>query len=103
MGLIDKNPNAVTLTHTGLIIDTQLPYSEHYLPDLDVNDEGQYWEIGSIETLKEKMALIDGKIATLSDEFSRMSRGNLDKFSADEVASMTEALIQNKFDKKSER
>ena len=73
------------------------------IPDLDVNDEGEYWEIGSIETLKEKMALIDGKIAALSDEFSRMSRGHLDKFSADEVASMIEAVIQNKFDKKSER
>ena len=49
------------------------------------------------------VALFDGKIAALSDEFSRMSRGHLDKFSEDEVGSMIEALIQNKFDKKSER
>ena len=30
---------------------------EHYLPELQVRDEGEYWETGSYETLRKKMNL----------------------------------------------
>ena len=39
---------------------------EHYLPELQVRDEGEFWETGNHETLKEKMNLINNKIDVIS-------------------------------------
>ncbi len=70
---------------------------EHYLPELQVRDEGEYWETGSYETLRNKMNLINEKIDSICGELSRVTGSRLEKLSADELASMIEALILNKF------
>jgi hypothetical protein len=70
---------------------------EHYLPGLQVRDEGEFWETGNYETLKEKMNLINDKIDVISSELSRVTGSRLEKLSADELASLIEALILNKF------
>ena len=69
---------------------------EHYLPGLQVRDEGEFWETGNYETLKEKMNLINDKIDVISSELSRVTGSRLEKLSADELASLIEALILNK-------
>lgn len=71
---------------------------KHYLPELQVRDEGEYWETGNYETLKEKMNLINDKIEVISGELSRVTGSHLEKLSADELASMIEALLAAKFD-----
>jgi hypothetical protein len=73
---------------------------EHYLPGLEVRDEGEFWETGNHEMLKEKMNLINDKIAVISSELSRVTGSNLEKLSADDLVSMIEALILNKFNDK---
>jgi hypothetical protein len=71
---------------------------EHFMADLEVDDEGDYWETGNLETLTAKMDLISEKIHMLSNEFSRINRGHIDKFSPDELATMIEALVRKKFE-----
>ncbi len=71
---------------------------EHHIPDLEVHDEGEYWETGSFETLKAKMDFIAGKMDEISDQLSRVSRGHISEFSAEEVASMIEGLIREKIE-----
>ena len=84
-------------THIGII--GLLKYLKKvHLPDLQVQDEGQYWETGNFETLKEKMDFVSEKIAAVSATLSRVTKGHVEKFSADELASMLEALLQNRFD-----
>jgi hypothetical protein len=68
-----------------------------YLPDLEVEDEGAYWETGNFEILKEKMDFVGEKIAAVRAELSRVTKGHIESFSADEVASMIEALLLEKF------
>ena len=68
-----------------------------HLHDLEVQDEGDYWETGNFEVLKEKMDLVGEKIAGVSAELSRITKGHIESFSADEFASIIEALLRNKF------
>jgi hypothetical protein len=68
-----------------------------HLPDLDVRDEGAYWETGNFEILKEKMGLVGEKIAAVSAALSRVTKDHIESFSADEVAHMIEALLRDKF------
>ena len=73
---------------------------EHYLPGLEVRDEGEFWATGNHKTLKEKMNLINDKIDVISSELSRVTGSHLEKLSADDLVSMIEALILNKFNDK---
>jgi hypothetical protein len=73
---------------------------EHYLPELQVRDEGEFWETGNHETLKEKMNLINNKIDVISRQLSRVTGSHLEKLSADDLVSMIETLILNKFNEK---
>jgi hypothetical protein len=68
-----------------------------YIPDLEVQDEGGYWETGNFKILKEKMDFVGEKIAAVSAELSRVAKGHVASFSADEIASIIEALLRDKF------
>ena len=69
---------------------------KHHIPDLEVHDEGGYWETGNFETLKGKMDFLAEKMDDISNELSRVSRGHISEFSAEEVALMIEGLIREK-------
>jgi len=71
---------------------------EHHIPDLEVQDEGEYWETGSFETLKQKMDFVAGKMDEISNELSRVSSGHISEFSAEELGFMIEGLIREKMD-----
>ena len=69
-----------------------------HLPDLEIQDEGEYWETGNFEILKEKMDFVGEKIAAVSATLSSVIKGHIEKFSTEELASMIEALLRDKFD-----
>lgn len=65
---------------------------EHHLPNLEVQDEGGYWETGDHRALIEKMRLIQDKIDYLSRE---LSSEPLDDLSVDEIAARIEWLFHS--------
>ena len=69
-----------------------------HLPDLEVQDEGEYWQTGDYEILRKKMDFVGEKIAAVSAELSRVSKGHIERFSADELAFMIEGLVLHKLD-----
>ena len=71
---------------------------KHYLPDLEVHDEGEYWDTGNFEILNKKMDFVFEKISAVRAELSRISKGHIERYSADEFATMIEALLRHKFD-----
>ena len=73
---------------------------KHYLPRLQVRDEGEFWETGNYELLERKMNLINDRIDIISSELSRITGNHLEKLSADDLASVIEALIRNKLNDK---
>ena len=48
---------------------------KRYMSDLQVSDEGEYWETGDIRILREKMDLIDEKIEQLASQLSSVPLG----------------------------
>lgn len=69
---------------------------KQYIPDLQVSDEGEYWDTGNIEILKEKMALLTGKIDTIANELSCANVGDISGYSTDEIVLMIEELLRKK-------
>jgi len=63
---------------------------KRYISDLQVSDEGQYWETGDIRILREKMEFIGKKIEQLSTALSSPRFGDLSGLSADEIAARIE-------------
>ena len=70
---------------------------EHYIPDLEVSDEGEYWETGNFDLLKEKMDFLNTKLDEICGELSRLTGNHLDRLSPEDIASMIEGLLQAKF------
>jgi hypothetical protein len=66
---------------------------EHHLPNLEVKDEGEYWETGNYQILEDRMRLIEGKIDYLSRELSSRYLGDMGGLSADEIAARIERLF----------
>ncbi len=59
---------------------------KHYISDLQVSDEGEYWETGDIRTLREKMDLIGEKIERLASHLSRGELGDVSGLSPEQIA-----------------
>ena len=69
---------------------------KRYLTNLDVNDEGGYWETGDRSALEENMRLINDKMAWLSREMASVRFADLAGLSADDVASRIEDFVRKK-------
>jgi len=66
---------------------------KRYISDLQVSDEGEYWETGDIRILKEKMDLIDEKLKHISMELSSVRFGDVSGLSAEQIAFRIEQLL----------
>jgi hypothetical protein len=66
---------------------------KRYVSDLQVSDEGQYWETGDIRILRERMEFIGKKIEQLSVQLSSARWGDVSALSADEIALRIEQLL----------
>jgi hypothetical protein len=61
---------------THLWIVSLLRYlKSEYLPDLEVSDEGGYWETGDVTELDTRRKFLDAKIAEFAKGFSMMESG----------------------------
>jgi hypothetical protein len=76
-----------------LIIGLLKYIKEHHIPNLEVRDEGEYWETGDYRNLEEKMRLIGNKLDYLSRELSSDYFGDSGSPSADEIAARIECLF----------
>ena len=76
-----------------LIIGLLKYIKEHHLPNLEVRDEGEYWETGDYRNLEEKMRVIGNKLDYLSRELSSDYFGDSGSPSADEIAARIEVLL----------
>lgn len=81
-------------THV-LIIGLLREMKRRYLSNLEVMDEGEYWETENYRILEEKMRLINEKLDYLSSELSSEHFGEALGLSADEVAAGIERLFHS--------
>ncbi len=63
---------------------------KRYIADLEVSDEGQYWETGDVRILRERMDFIGRKIDQLATELSSPRLGNVSGLSIDEIVARIE-------------
>ena len=64
--------------------------NKRYLSDLEVSDEGRYWETGDVRILKEKMDFLGRKIDQLSSDLSSGRWGDFSELSVDQIADSIE-------------
>ena len=76
---------------------------KRYISDLDVSDEGNYWDTGDIDKLREKMDLIDAKIECISDKLAVSRFGDITSLSADQIALRIELLLLANNDRSAEQ
>ncbi len=70
---------------------------KHYLADLQVSDEGEYWETGDIHLLRKKMTFLGRKIEQLSQDLSAIHLGDVSGLSAEQIALRIEQwFLENK-------
>ena len=64
---------------------------------VSIHYRGKMADISTVDVLCDEMALVADKMDVISSELSRVTGSNIEKLSADELASMIEALILNKY------
>lgn len=69
---------------------------KRYMTNLEVHDEGGFWETGDRQALEAKMRLINDKLTWLSETLSSPHLSNLSGLSVDAIASRIEALLREK-------
>ncbi|MBN1868350.1 hypothetical protein JW916_13775 [Candidatus Sumerlaeota bacterium] len=67
---------------------------KNYMSDLEVRDEGEYWETGDIGILKRKMDFIDKMIDEVAGNLSSCPVEDAASLSPEEIASKIEELLR---------
>lgn len=68
---------------------------QHYVSNLEVRDEGGYWETGDLAELRRRMNLIHDVIADMTSALSSPRFATLAGQSTDEIAAAIEKLAQD--------
>ncbi len=76
---------------------------KRYISDLEVSDEGMYWETGEIDRLRDRMDLIDAKIECISNELSVSRFGAVTGLTAAQIALRIERLLLDNKDRNAEQ
>lgn len=66
-----------------------------YIPDLQVIDEGEYWETGDRDLLIEKMRFLQNKLDQVEQALSTINPDHARLFSPDQLAQLIENKLQN--------
>ena len=66
-----------------------------YISNLEVQDEGEYWETGDIAVVKKKMDFINEKIGHLAKELSSSRFSGAADLSAEQIADRIEEFLRN--------
>lgn len=69
-----------------------------YIPDLEVYDEGEYWESSDLELLNRKRAFLSAKIDAFARTLDEAEVGDTSAHSAEELLALIEDLLSKKFD-----
>jgi hypothetical protein len=81
---------------THVLIVGPLQYIKtNYISNLEVMDEGEYWNTGDYRILQEKMRLIQEKIEFVSSKLSSEHFGDIIRLSADDIADRIERIIHS--------
>ena len=67
---------------------------KHYLANLEVSDEGGYWETGDRKELEAKMQFLNEKIAWLAGELQTAKFAGMTGLTAEEIASRIEDYLR---------
>lgn len=67
-----------------------------YISDLEVYDEGDYWETGDRELLMERIAHIKQGMDILEEALNTMDVKNLDQYTPEEMAKLLEEILKKK-------
>lgn len=70
-----------------------------YISDLEVYDEGEYWESGDRDLLIEKIAHIKQGMDILEEALNTMDVKNLEQYTPEEMAKLLEKILKKKLDK----
>lgn len=71
---------------------------KHYISNLEVHDDGEYWETGNRKTLENKISFINTKIDLLSNALSSERLRDVSGLSADEICDLIERILKQKDD-----
>ena len=69
---------------------------KRYISNLEVSDEGEYWETGKLDTLYQRRQLIDDKIEQLSGALSSNQLGDIKNMTPEQIATKIEQLLLDK-------
>jgi hypothetical protein len=76
---------------------------KHYIHDLEVVDDGEFWETENVETLHQKRHLINQKMDEIEIALSDIPRQRFANKSPEEIADMVDEILTAIFRKKSTR
>jgi len=76
---------------------------KQYITDLQVSDDGEYWETGNLQILKEKMDLINEKLDLIERKLSSIDFGDVSGLSAEQTAAKIERFLLGIKDGKAEQ
>ncbi len=74
---------------------------KHYVSNLEVHDDGGYWDTGDLEELRRRMDLINGKIAGMAEALSSPRFAKLTGKSTEEIVDAIEKLARELHERKS--
>jgi hypothetical protein len=89
-----KTQFAPAEVHAG-IVKLLRHLKKKYFPDLEVSDEGGYWETGDLDALREKQALLNEKMDLLASELGKVPAGERSR-SPEELADLIEDILRRK-------
>ena len=65
-----------------------------YISDLEVIDDGEYWDTGDIDLLRKKMEFLNQKLSQLSEQLSAIEVPEGEPLSPDDIAGMIENMFK---------
>lgn len=69
-----------------------------YMPDLEVHDEGDYWETGDLQLLRRKRDGLNARMQEVARTLDVAQVGDTSGISAEEMLTLIEDLLSKKFD-----
>ncbi len=72
---------------------------KRYLPDLEVRDEGGFWETGDRAELEEKMRFLNEKMDQLANDLAAEPAGDLSGLSPEDVVARIEQILKRRGEK----
>lgn len=70
---------------------------KRYIPDLDVYDEGGYWETNDVEELQRRISSVAKAMDILNESLSSLRVHNRSALTAEQIATKIEDILQKRF------